>query len=195
MPGPHPKFDGAPTHQIALASGPIHYDLLLPLTDTLRARFAFATAKGVPLTNPLAQYLVVGWGSKRFYTTTGSYADLNLPTVLRAITGDSATLHLDVAGDLTDAPDLIWLQISDAQLAQLTQSILSSLDLDTSGNPIPLNVEGFGQTDAFFAAKGCFHLFHTCNVWIGETLRAAGIPFGLWTPTPQAIRLSAWLFD
>lgn len=32
----------------------------------------------------------------------------------------------------------------------------------------------------------------TCNVWVGERLRRAGLPFGNWTPTPQAVRLSLW---
>lgn len=195
LPGAAIRAEGAPTRAIGLIAGPIHFDILLPLTDALRRDFAFAAEQGVPVQDQAAQYLVVGWGSQGFYTTTGSYADLKLATALRAMTGDSAVLHLDVAGDLTDVPGLIWLPVSEAQLDRLTQVILSSLTRDAADRPIPLPGPGFGPTDAFFAAEGHFSLLRTCNVWVGEVLRAAGIPFGLWTPTPQAIRLSAYVFD
>ena len=194
IPGTHPQIEGTPTAKIALARGPIHYDILLPLTDAIRTRFAFAEPQGVPVGDPHAKFLIVGWGSRSFYTTTGTYADLTFRKIWDAATGDSATIHLDVAGDITQVPDLIWLQISTAQLALLTQTITASLTLDPAGNPIPLTVR-YGGTDAFFAANGDFHLFHTCNAWVGETLRAAGIPFGIWTPTPQSVTLSAWWFS
>ncbi len=194
LPGPHPQIEGAPTARIALARGPIHYDILLPLTDATRAAFAFAEAAGVPLSDPNARYLIVGWGSRGFYTTTGTYADLTLRKIWDAATGDSGVLHLDVAGDLAHVPDLVWLRASDAQLALLTHVIIASLTPDAAGNPTPLDAR-YSQTDAFFAAKGAFHLLHTCNVWVGETLRAAGIPFGAWTPTPQSVTLSAWWFS
>jgi uncharacterized protein (TIGR02117 family) len=195
VPGPIARTESAPTLAIALASGPIHFDILLPMTEPLRKSFAFAASRGVPVAGMDAQYLVVGWGSTGFYTTTGSYADLRAANVVRAMTGDSAVLHLDVAGDQTDVPGLIWIPVSEAQLDLLAQKVLSSLKRDASGRPVPLDSPAFGQTDAFFAAKGHFSLLRTCNVWVGEVLRAAGIPFGLWTPTPQAVRLSAYVFD
>jgi hypothetical protein len=45
----------------------------------------------------------------------------------------------------------------------------------------------------FYRAKGRFNILHTCNAWTGEVLRAAGIRFGLWTPTTQAVKLGLWL--
>jgi uncharacterized protein (TIGR02117 family) len=194
IPGETAEIGGVPALRIALARGPIHYDLLLPLTDATRRQFIFAAAQGVPVLDRRAKYLIVGWGARDFYTTTGSYADLALPSVWRAATGDRATLHLDVAGDLDGVPNLTWLPLSEGQLAALTTRITASLDRDPAGNPVLLPVR-YGLTDAFFAAKGDFHLFHTCNAWLGETLRAAGIRFGWWTPTPHAVTLSAWWFS
>ncbi len=79
IPGAHPQIDGGPLTRVALARGPIHFDLLLPMSDGLRATYAFAAAQGVPVGDPRAKYLVIGWGSQAYYTTTGSYLDLNLP--------------------------------------------------------------------------------------------------------------------
>lgn len=189
IPGAHPQIDGGGPTRIGLLRGPIHYDLVLPLTADLRARFAFVEQGGVPIQDRRAQYLVVGWGAKASYTTIGSYADVNLPAVWAALTGDEAVLHVEVAGDLTNLPGLIWLTASGTQQAALIDTIASTFASTTA-----LPTHPFGPTDAFFPAHGRFHLFHTCNAWLGETLRAAGLDFGIWTPTPQSVTLSARWF-
>jgi hypothetical protein len=95
-------------------------------------------------------------------------------------------LRLDVAGSIPpDAPGVNWLDLAPARLETLTSAILHTL-----ADPAPLPDAGFTASDAFFPARDRFHLFNTCNVWVARTLRAAGHPFGTWTPTPFAIRLS-----
>ncbi len=195
IPGPHPQIDGGPSSRIALARGPIHYDLLLPMTDSLRAAFAFAEAQGVPVRDPHVRYLIIGWGSRAFYTATGTYADLDLAAIWPALTGDAATLHLDVAGEVDGLPGITFVSLTETQLAALTTAISATLTRDAAGNPIPLAVPPFGPTDAFYQAEGHFNLLNTCNVWIGQMLRAAGLDFGIWTPTPQAVAFSARWFS
>ncbi|MEM8578514.1 MAG: DUF2459 domain-containing protein [Pseudomonadota bacterium] len=171
---------------VRLIAGPIHTDLLLPLTPAARERFA---VYGVGAELAAAEWLVVGWGARDFYTQTGSYADLSLRAVWRAAVGDSAVMRMDVAGALP--PDLraARIALSHAQYAVLLDQITADV-----ANVTPLDVPGFGTFDRFFAATGRFHLLNTCNVWIGRTLRSAGVPFGVWTPTPFAMRLSHWLY-
>ncbi len=189
IPGANLQIDGGAATRIGLLRGPIHYDLVLPLTPDLRARFAFAEQAGVPVLNPKAQYLVVGWGARQFYTTTGSFADLTLPAVWAALTGDDAVLHLEAMGDLTNLPGLIWLPLSDTQQAALIAKVTATFASTTA-----LPIRPFGPSDAFYPAHGHFHLFYTCNTWAGDTLRAAGLRFGIWTPTPQSVTLSARWF-
>lgn len=55
---------------------------------------------------------------------------------------------------------------------------------------MPIPGPGFGPTDRFFAAHGRFDILRTCNTWISDMLRAAGLRFGAWTPTPYAVTLS-----
>ena len=140
-------------------------------------------------------WLVVGWGSRAFYTATGTYADLNLGSIWPALTGDAATLHLDVTGDVEDLDAITWVTLSQTQLAALTQAVTATFTRDSAGNPIALAAPPFGPTDAFFAAEGHFNVLNTCNVWIGSMLRAAGLDFGAWTPTPQSIAFSARWFS
>lgn len=175
---------GAPV-RIGLVSGPIHTDFLLPLTAETRARFAFAATAGGPLDHPDAQWLVVGWGAQGFYTTTGTYGDVALSSVWRAATGDSAVLRLDVLGHWTGGNETLWLDLPQSRYEALLTGMLSEF---TTREALPL--PGFTDTDAFYPARGWFQLFNTCNNWIALRLRAAGQPFGYWTPIPQSIALS-----
>ena len=188
IPGPGPDLSGPPARQIGLLQGPIHTDILLPLTPETRARFAFAEAAGVPVNHPDAQWLVFGWGSAAFYTTAGSYADITASAVLTAATGDDAVFRVGVLGSLPPLENLSFLRLSEAQFQAL-------LDLTsaTFASDRPLARPGFTGTDAFFPAAGHFSALRTCNVWLGETFRASGIPFGLWTPANWSVTLSLWV--
>lgn len=185
VPGPGPDNSGPVTRQIGLLQGPIHTDILFPLTPDTRARFAFAEAAGVPVTHPEAQWLMFGWGSAAFYTTAGTYSDITASAVLTAVTGDAAVIRLDVTGPLPPLENLRYLQLSEAQYQALLTATLAAFASET-----PLDHPGFTALDAFFPATGTFHALRTCNVWLGETLRASGIPFGLWTPANWSVGLS-----
>ena len=189
IPGKHADLAPGTDVLIGLARAPIHYDFLLPLSPELRARYDFAASAGVPIHAPQAEWLLVGWGSEAFYTSAGSYADMQLGAVITAITGDQAVLHLDVAGDVSRVDGIAYFTLSDSQYQALLASLEANFQRDQTGAPLALDAH-FNDHDAFFAAKGDFSLLHPCNAWLGETLRAAGVPFGIWTPTPHAVELS-----
>ena len=73
---------------------------------------------------------------------------------------------------------------------RLVDAILASATLDPRGLPIRVDQPGFSGTDAFFEAQGRFHIFRTCNTWVGAMLRQAGLPFGTWTPLPLSVRIA-----
>lgn len=179
--------------RLGLLRGPIHYDLLLPLDPALRDRFAFAEAEGgVPLRHPQARWLLFGWGSAAFYTTAGRYADIAPGAVWTAMTGDSAVIRLDVLPDLpADQPGLVWLDLTAAEYARLLQGLETDFTRDSAGRRLPLPA-ALSETDGFWQAEGHFDLGRTCNVWLGQQLRAAGLPFGRWTPTVWSVNLSLW---
>lgn len=87
-----------------------------------------------------------------------------------------------------DVPQTLTLQLSDTGLAALLDHIAGEIGPE----PRTLSGASLTGTDAFFHAKTRFSALRTCNVWLGEALRAAGQPLGAWTPTPQALRLSLW---
>lgn len=177
------------TLQIVLAKGPIHNDILLPLTPRVQERFGFLQDHGVPVLHSQARWLVVGWGGRTFYTTVGHYSDVTPGAVLKSVTGDQSVLRFDVVGTVPATSAFQKLSVSDQELETLIESILADLD---TGDAILAGA--FTGTDVFLPAKPRFHIFRTCNVWVGRKLRQAGLRFGIWTPLPVSVTLSRKLY-
>ena len=126
-----------------------------------------------------------GWGSAALYTTAGTYADISAGAVLIAATGDAAVIRLDVTGSLPPLDKLRLLTVPEAQYQALPDRTTAAIASQTAPDH-----PGFTGLDAFFPDTGTFHVFRTCNVWLDQTLRASGIPFGLWTPANGSVTLS-----
>lgn len=189
IPGQRASLAPGDQVEVFLVRSPIHYDFLIPLTPEIQARFGWTSASGLDPYHPGAEWLVIGWGGHTFYTQTRTYRDTSALAVWRGITGDGSVLRIALAGPRDPDWPTVRLTLSQAQLNALLTEIESSLQDGTNTAAIP----GYSEFDRFFAAKGRFHIFRTCNVWVGQTLRAAGVSFGVWTPTPYAVTLAAHL--
>lgn len=190
VPGRHADLPDSPDQiEIRLVSGPIHYDFLLPLDAPTRAHFAFLDQSDLPLdhANANASWLLLGWGARTFYTTTGSYKDVSAAAVLRGVFGDTSVMRVDVLPSLGQDGPWASLRLSQPEYQALLTAISDSLARDPHGKALMLDHPGFSSTDRFFEAMGHFNILRTCNVWVGEILRAAGQPFGVWTPTPYSV--------
>ena len=176
---------GAPVREIVLVNGPIHYDILVP-AQVIRDQMPWLSDQGIALDHPNIDWVVFGWGARDFYTKTGTYADVTARSVWRGITGDRAVMRVSIAGAVADH----WPRVpmTAVQLQRLTAAITDSFD--NGADSAALQIPGFSEFDRFFPAKGRFHIFNTCNAWVGQMLRKAGLRFGVWTPTPFAVTLS-----
>ena len=181
--------DQAPEVEVLLISGPIHYDFLLPLTEETRADFAFVEEAGLQISHVDAHWLMIGWGARDFYTSAGSYADIQARAVWRGVTGDGSVLRVQVFGAL--APDLPLRRVpmGDAGYARFRQAILDSLEGGAAEAQV-IDGAGLSYGDVFYAARERFHIFNTCNVWVGRMIRASGQRFGAWTPLPYSVTLA-----
>lgn len=177
--------DPGPRTEVLLVAGPIHYDVLLPLAPKVRTHLDFALPHVPDLTHPNAEWAVVGWGSHAFYTTAGAYEDVHLGTIWTAATGDSAVLRIDVAGALPPDLPVTRLALSPNALQALLDAMLNGVTAD--GHLPDTHLTG---SDAFYTAPGRFHLFHTCNQWLGAQLAKAGVQTGVFTPMTWSLRWS-----
>ncbi len=189
VPGRAVPTVGSETRQIVLVNGPIHYDILIPI-DVARRDMGWLAAQGLALDHTDVRWLLVGWGARDFYTATGTYGDVSLRAIWRGVTGDSSVMRVSVVGAIDDH----WprLALDAVQMRRLTTAVTANFAGGASA--APLDHPGFSDFDRFFPSEGRFHLFNTCNVWVGDTLRSAGLRFGLWTPTPYAVTMSYRLF-
>lgn len=162
--------------RVGLVQGAIHTDFLLPLDPATRRDFAMLELP------PNAEWLMVGWGAKEFYTTVGSYRDLSARALWRALTGDSAVMRYQPVGAYN--PDLS-VTLDSLQYERLRASILRDTDFSR-----PIGGALLSGDDRYFAAAGRFNLVQTCNQWIARSLHRTNRQFGAWTPTTWSVRLS-----
>jgi uncharacterized protein (TIGR02117 family) len=175
------------TLEVLLIQGPIHTDFLLPLDDETKTVFGFLRDTGFDLDHPGADYLLMGWGGRTFYTTTPTWREVQARAIWRSVRGDASVMRVDLAGPVPATVPVHRLQLDDATYARLLAAIRGSF---AAGVPI----KGYGDYDMFFPASGRFDLGHTCNAWVGTMLREAGLRFGAWTPLPWSVSLSWWLY-
>ena len=125
---------------------------------------------------PQATYLLVGWGDRDFYPST----EFSLWYAFKAIFWPTASV-LHVTGfDVSPArrftgTEVIEIPLTRQGVERLAGYIGSSFERDGAARAQPLSPSPYGP-GWFYPSRETFHLFHTCNVWTAQALRAAGLP-------------------
>jgi uncharacterized protein (TIGR02117 family) len=133
-----------------------------------------------------AGYVAIGWGDREFYLHTREWKDLTVDRALGALTGShGALLHVTYLRK-TDFLDYAFaLPLSRPQYAKLVAYVVASAPLhDGHLTHVP---GAYTSQDAFYEANGAYHLFQTCNAWIGSGLRQADVKVSRWTPFAQLV--------
>lgn len=192
---PASRVAAVETRRILVLSNPIHTDIAIPLSEDTRTAFNFLGRDGVPVADPAAQWLIVGWGGRSFYLETPTWSELKPMPVFRALTIDRSVMHVDVAGGIDEGhPSVMPLDLDPAQFQKLSTFIQTSFT-KTSGGVSVIPDAGYGRFDRFYEAEGYFNALVGCNTWTAAALRAAGLRTGLWNPLPQTLTLSLRLFN
>lgn len=178
---------------IYLTANALHADIAIPVDEAIRERFYFLKADGFPLDNPNLEYLIIGWGSRDFYTSTAEYSDMEFSTIWKAATGDASVMHVAPGGDIRQSDGVVPIAMSQAGLDRMISFMLESFKTEND-KPVLLPEATFGYSDLFYEAKGRFHIFNPCNVWVSKALAKAGISTGLWTPTTYSLLLHHKLY-
>lgn len=127
-------------------------------------------------------HLSIGWGDRDFYLNSPTWADLKLSTVTTAALGSSRTmLHVDHLPRPAADGSVRRLIVRPAEYRRLAAYVRASLV--TGGE----RRHGYYGYDAFYEARGRYSALHTCNGWVGDALRFAGIRIGAWTPLPLTV--------
>ena len=123
-----------------------------------------------------AQYLMFGWGNRRFYMSPN-------PTIGMDIAALFPSQSVVLVEGCTSAPRACYkpevklhtVAVTAGGLARLDGYLAASLQTDAQSRLEPLT-PGPDAGSEFYASGLSYDAFHTCNTWTAEALYAAGVP-------------------
>lgn len=164
--------------QIMIETNGVHTAIVMPAVSAQKDWRADFPADDVLAPNRPYTHVSVSWGEREVFLNTPTWWDLSLPTVFGAATGGEGLLHVSHYIRPAPSPDHRQLTISHAEYARLI-AIIEREILPASERRV---YRGYSDYDVFYDAPGTYHLGNTCNQWVSNTLAAAGIKTGWWTP-------------
>lgn len=170
---------------VYVVSNGIHTDLILPATAEgldwrrLIPRSDFARP------DPRAGWLAFGMGERRVYLETPRWRDIRPRTVWAALAGGDRIMHVEWVADPKWHARAIRLRPEEYR--RLWTAIRAGFELDPNGRPQRIDHPGYGLDDAFYRGVTRANAFNTCNTWIADRLRIAGVKASLWSPFPQGL--------
>ena len=177
-----PQRHGAQAITIYLLDNGVHTDLALPLANDTFDWTGVINPNDARDLRFFPTYVAFGWGDRAFYLETPQWRDLKLTTAWNAISGQGATvIHATYLPPLRASANSIAITVSREEYQALAASIRASFQQDDDGRARTIG-RAYGDNDAFYAARGSYSLFATCNSWTNRQLKAAGLKHVLWTP-------------
>jgi uncharacterized protein (TIGR02117 family) len=174
--------------EVFLLSNGVHTDLVLPLANAQHDWHDLVDPTHAERPDSLARWVAFGWGDKGFYLNTPTWADLTASTALKAAFGLGGTaMHLTYHRSLAEGLLCHRILLSPEGYAKLVAYISSGFARDAAGGAIRITGAHYTTSDVFYEAVGRYHLFHTCNGWTNNGLKACGAKACLWTPFQSGV--------
>jgi len=168
--------------EIMVETNGVHTALVLPLLTRDKDWRPDFPASDLAAPERPYSHVSISWGEREVFLDTPTWWDLRPAAVVRILVGGGDGL-LHVAHYVRPAPaeDIRPLRLTSAQYAALVRRIEATFPPASPSEPRP-RYPGYGDYDAFYDARGHYTATNTCNQWTSDTLAAAGIKTGRWTP-------------
>ena len=166
-----------------LVSNGVHTDVVMPLKNEIFDWTSVVNPVDTITDDANIAYVGLGWGERNFYLYTPEWKDLSLSNALGALSGLNRTLiHITYyAFEPTEDDYIVKFSVTSEQYQRLTKSLSESFKQE-DGKTILLKGIHYQSNDAFYEAKGRYHLFNTCNTWLNDRLVESGLKGVYWTP-------------
>lgn len=166
---------------IMVESNGIHTGIIMPLVNAQKDWRTLFPASD--LDNPHRPYthVSVSFGEREVFLNTPTLAEISVRTAINAAIGGDGLLHIAHYVRPAPAEDFREIIISDAQYAKLVAEIERQIPVSSDTNPRKF-YDGYAGHDVFYDTTASYNLGNTCNQWTSDTLAAAGIKTGWWTP-------------
>ena len=164
--------------EILVGSNGVHTELVMPLVTPEKDWRADFPSADLPVPPPGATHVAVSWGEREVFLNTPTWWDLSPMTVLRIIgVGGEGLLHVSHYVRPAPSDDFRPLTLTPDEYRRLVAAIERSLPRGER-----VRYPGYGPQDVFYEAPGEYTAANTCNQWTSDTLAAAGVRTGRWTP-------------
>ena len=160
-----------------------HTDIVVPVRNDQMDWSREIKYDDIVSTDTVYQYLAIGWGDKGFYLETPTWAELKPSVAFKAAFWlSTAAMHATYYKSMTEDDRCEKIAVSKKQYAELINYITKWFQKDADGHFINIKTTAnYGDTDAFYEAKGRYNLFFTCNTWANRALKACGQKSCVWT--------------
>jgi len=164
--------------QIMVGTNGVHTELVLPLVTPEKDWRGEFPAADLALPSGDYTHVAIGWGEREVFLNTPTWWDLSPLTVLRVIgVGGDGLLHVSHYVRPAPSADFRPLTLTGEQYRRLVAGIERTLPRGPR-----VRYPGYGRQDVFYDAPGRYTAANTCNQWTSDTLAAAGVRTGWWTP-------------
>lgn len=184
------RSEGLEEISIYIRTNGVHTDIVAPMHSVLMDWNTIVPFENTDSRDTTFQYASFGWGDKGFYLETPDWADLKFSVAFKAMfhLGSSA-MHVTFYKKMHLGKDCKEIKISKQEYEKLILYLKKSFQYDAAGKTIQIITrnDGYGRDDAFYEAAGVYDLFHTCNTWANNALKAADQKACLWTALDKGI--------
>src|SRR5438094_234006 len=82
---------------------------------------------------------------------------------------------------------LVAVRLRPDEYRKLWAAVRASFALELRGRPKRVAHPGYWTDDAFYEGVGTANALATCNQWVADRLRLAGVRTSLWSPFAQGL--------
>jgi uncharacterized protein (TIGR02117 family) len=174
---------------VYIVTNGFHTDIIMPIKTEIidwSKKIKFSDTKSK---DSFQNYVAVGWGNEDFFINIPSWSEVKLSIAVKAALGiGPSAMHTTFLRSVYEDEFCRKIELSKLQYIDLVNFIESYFIKDTLGNFINITTPNtYGDSDAFYEAKGRFTPFFTCNTWTNSALKSAGLRSCLWTPFQRGI--------
>jgi len=173
---------------VFIKSNGVHTDIVVPVKTKQMDWSTIFPYSNTKDKDTIGKLLALGWGDKGFYLNTPTWGDLTFSTAFKAMFGlSTSALHTTYLDTVQVSKTCKKISMNEREFALLVRYIKRSI-LTYKGKSIfiPTNAV-YGRNDAFYDARGCYHLFSTCNTWTNRALKYSNKIACFWTPFDTGI--------
>lgn len=172
---------------IYLANNGLHADVIMPARAEGLDWEPFVPKHDFGAPDANATWVAFGSGEQRVYLETPRWRDITPRTIWSALTGGKRVMHVEWVSDPRRYADRA-VTLRPEEYRRLWAAVRADFQIDHRRRPVRVDHPGYGRSDAFYwSSAGRFSALSTCNSWVADKLRIAGVETSIWPPFVQGL--------